>query len=134
MTLAPFHMPDPITITVDLPFPPSTNGIWRKSVRGVHLSKDYKDWINRADMHLIATRTYPKGKTIIGPCEVHILLNIESARRGSDADNRIKAVLDYAQRIKLVDNDSLIMRGTWEWARPSAAPAGCRLTLRELAG
>ena len=135
MTLAPFHIPDPITITLDLPMPPSTNQIWRRSAKtGMHLSKDYKAWKVQCDRHLVMTRTYPKGCTIHGPCEAHILLNIEAARAGSDADNRIKALMDYLQRIELIDNDNLVMKYIIEWAKPSAAPVGCRVSLTELAG
>lgn len=136
MTLAPFHLHEPaLPLTLDLPFPPSTNQIWRRSAKtGMHLSKDYRDWKVQCDRHIMAQRAYPLGRKIIGPCEAHIWLNMSMARSGSDIDNRVKAVLDYLQRIELLDNDKLVMKLTVEWAKPSAAPIGCRVTLTELAG
>lgn len=132
MSLAPFHLPEPLTLTVDLPFPPSVNVLWRqKKGGGVYLSTEYRRWIRQADLHLMANRSRPN-HTIAGPCSAELLLNIEGGM--GDSDNRIKAVLDYAQRIRLVDNDKLVMRGTWAWVKPALAPRGCRLILRELAG
>lgn len=130
--VAPFHMPEPIEVTVDLPLPPSVNSIWRH-VRGRTIrSVVYRDWIARADAVLMASPSAWRGRTIMGPCEAWLTFNVEAGI--GDLDNRIKAILDYAQRVELVDNDKLIMRLVAEWAQPVRAPAGCRLILKELAG
>lgn len=127
----PFRMPEPITVVLDLPFPPSVNAIWRrKREGGMYRSKEYMAWIKQADVHVMVH--YPRRQTIHGPCEAEIYLNVEAGI--GDADNRIKCLLDYAQRLRVLDNDKLVMQGRWAWAKPSMAPHGCRLILRELAG
>ena len=129
-------MPEPIEITVDLPFPPSTNRIWRQKRGGVYTAPAYAAWVKNCDAHILLARASdPRVKahyTIMGPCEADILLNIDKGI--GDLDNRLKAVLDFAQRIELIDNDKLIMQLRAAWVKASWAPVGCRLTLRELAG
>jgi Holliday junction resolvase RusA-like endonuclease len=118
---------DRITIVIDMPMPPSTNRIWRYTGRRMHKSKEYTDWLNAADMYVLSTRQYPKRK-IHGPFLAVIRLN-RSLRGRSDGDNRIKAVLDWAQSRDLVRDDSDCLGGMWRWCSPSGAPQGCRLTL-----
>ena len=130
----PFHMPEPIEITVDLPFPPSTNRIWRQKRGGVYTAPAYAAWVKNCDAHILmarSKRTILK-HMIMGPCEAEILLNIDKGI--GDLDNRLKAVLDFAQRIELIHDDKLVMHLHAAWVIPSRAPVGCRLTLRELAG
>jgi Holliday junction resolvase RusA-like endonuclease len=117
-----------IEIVVDLPFPPSVNQIWRYG-RKVHRSKKYLDWLAAADMAVRANRQFPKRK-ITGLFEAHIILG-ENHGRG-DLDNRIKALLDYAQSRDLIRNDSDCRRLVAEWWL--AHDHGCRLTLRGIDG
>jgi Holliday junction resolvase RusA-like endonuclease len=115
-----------IEIIVDLPFPPSVNKIWRTGNDGrVRRSNVYLDWIAAADIGVMARRQYPKRK-ITGSFEAHIVLG--DGGRG-DLDNRIKAVLDWAQSRDLIRNDSDCQRLIAEWGD---AEHGCRLTLRGL--
>ena len=128
----PFALPDLITTVVDLPFPPTANLIWRQSAgRKPHLSKDYQDWKKAADIMAVA-RYQLRGKRIIqGHFEAHIGLNADIGKRG-DIDNRIKAVMDWAQSRLLIINDKNCRRLTVEWTAHANAPEGCRLILREL--
>ena len=127
--VAPFHIPEPIEVTVDLPFPPSIN-----RTRRINWQKRWiaTEWTKNADAHLMANKGVWNKHTIHGPCEAYIALNVEGGL--GDLDNRIKHLLDYAQRIELLDNDNLIMKLTIEWVKPTAAPVGCWLILKELAG
>jgi Holliday junction resolvase RusA-like endonuclease len=118
------RLPEPIEITVDLPLPPSVNQIWRSARGKVHRSKLYLDWTTAADMTVMANRQYPKRKIVAEFC-AHVVF--DHSGRG-DLDNRIKAVLDWAQSRDLIRNDSDCRRLTAEWGE---APAGCRLMLRE---
>jgi Holliday junction resolvase RusA-like endonuclease len=115
-----------IEIVVDLPFPPSVNRIWRGNRGIVHRSKVYIDWVTDADMGVMARRQYPKRK-IAGAFEAHVVFNPVGQR--GDLDNRIKAVLDWAQSRDLIRNDSDCRRLIAEWGD---AEHGCRLTLREV--
>ena len=122
-----------IEITVDLPFPPSVNQIWRvgrgriSGKRTVYRSPEYLDWVREADMSVMAQRQYPKRK-ITGPFEAHVILSRRHGR--GDLDNRAsKAVLDWAQSRDLIRNDSDCRRLIAEWGD---AEHGCRLTLREV--
>ena len=116
---------------LDLPFPPSTNRIWSFSGRGVYRTAKYLKWMERADMGVMAAKQYPRHK-IHGPFEAYILLN-EGAGIG-DADNRIKATLDWLQSRDVISNDKHCRKLTIEWVAHEQAPAGCRVTLRSLQG
>lgn len=130
---APFQMPEPMELTLDLPFPPSANKLWRRGKRaGMYLDPKYRAWIREADAHVTLAKAKRGHNTIAGPCEAHISLSVDGGI--GDLDNRIKSLLDYSQRIQLIENDKLIMKITAEWVKASAAPYGCRLVLRELAG
>lgn len=130
----PFGLPELITTVVDLPFPPSVNKIWRSQAREngstVYLSKEYRDWKDKTDLHLIANRTY-RQRRIAGRFEAHIGLNANIGRWG-DLDNRIKAVMDYAQSRNFIADDKHCRRLIVEWVDDDRAQVGCRLTLREL--
>ncbi len=127
----PFGLPaDSVEITLDLPMPTSTNRLHahgRKS--GVYRTREYMDWIDAADMAVMASKQYPKRK-IKGPFEVEILLSVAAPR--ADGDNKIKALLDWLQSRDVVRNDVDCRRGSWAWVEPSEAPKGCRVILRSL--
>jgi Holliday junction resolvase RusA-like endonuclease len=119
---------DIVEIVLDLPFPPSTNRIWRGNGKNVYRAPKYIAWQQQADMSVMAKRQFPRRK-ISGPFSIHIALN--DSNRG-DGDNRIKAILDWCQSRDVVRNDSDCRRGEWIWVAPDQAPAGCRVTLRSL--
>lgn len=123
----------PRQIVLDLPFPPSLNSIWRRGKhKGMYLSPAYRAWKRTADATCIAKRIFQRLHIITVPFEATILLNADAGQ--GDVDNRIKCLLDYAQRIEIIKNDKLCRKVTAEWVTPSRAPFGCRLILQELAG
>lgn len=129
----PFSLPaDSIEIIIDLPLPPSTNRIWRHARGRTFKSAEYVAWGEQADICYMLARARQRGRLpkISGPFEACILL----AEGRGDGDNRIKAVLDWAESRDLVRNDSDCRRGSWEWVETERAPKGCRLTLRSLHG
>ena len=126
----PFGLPaDSVEITLDLPFPPSTNRIWRNGYGKVYRANEYVAWCEEVDMAVLASKQYPKRK-IQGPFAAEILLS-RLAGKG-DGDNRIKALLDWCQSRDIVRDDSDCRRGSWEWVEPERAPRGCRVILRSL--
>jgi Holliday junction resolvase RusA-like endonuclease len=122
------HMSD--ATVVDLPMPPSTNRIWQQGKGRTFSSREYKDWKTRADRTAMANLSRGPLRMIRGKFSAEILLN-ETMGRG-DADNRVKALLDWAQSRELIENDKYCRRVTIEWAS-HGCPEGCRLTLRALA-
>lgn len=111
-------------IVLDLPFPPSTNRLWRQRNRGVYLAPEYKKWMREADAMLMAASALRGVKKIYGPFTAFITL--DRGQRRMDLDNAIKGCLDFCQRIEVIANDSHCERLVCEWG---VAPAGCRVTL-----
>lgn len=116
-------------IEVDLPYPPSTNRIWRANRAGpkrVSISPEYEQWKRAADKLAIALGGVKHVKQLNGPFEALIILK----RQRGDLDNRVKGVLDWAQSRNLIADDKHCERLTVTWGE---APYGCRLILRGVA-
>lgn len=128
----PFGLPELITHTIDLPFPPSANRLWRYAHgrKGtVYLSTDYKVWLRRADMRAMAQRI-KFTRQIAGAFEATIYLLSGASKM--DGDNVVKPILDWAQRCGLIKNDRHCRRFIVEWTDKANAPDGARLILREM--
>lgn len=121
---------DIVEITLDLPFPPSVNHIWRRAGRRMIRSARYLRWMSAADMTVMGAKQYPRRK-ITGNFEAHIWLD-EQAGWG-DCDNRVKCCLDWCVSRDVVSDDRHCRRLTIEWAHHELAPVGCRITLRSVA-
>ena len=115
-------------IVCDLPFPPSTNSIWRGG-KHIRLSDSYKAWKREAGLLWLSQRLI-QPKKINGFFRAILLLHYAQNRK-IDIDNRIKAVLDFAESMELIENDSLCRALYVRFAEKSEAPTGCRLILRE---
>jgi Holliday junction resolvase RusA-like endonuclease len=105
-----------------LPMPPSLNAIWRYGKGRAFKSERYRVWLRAADNEFLQHRK--KWLPVAGNFRVHITLN--DKRRRGDADNRIKALLDFLQRVGLIENDKLCDGVTAEWG---FAPEGARVHL-----
>lgn len=124
---------------IDLPFPVSTNRLWKSShVSGrtrVYTSVEYARWIKAADA-LYLTQKRNIAAQMLGKFEVSIILDASKRKPskilhgrkigGGDGDNRIKCLLDWCERARLIHNDRDCDRGEWSWGD---APAGCRVIL-----
>ena len=129
---------EPVTVTLDLPFPPSKNRLWRRSKGkpekgkkgGMYMSPQYASWIRTADGYRMMQRPSAV-RTINVPFETLILINSDSGI--GDSHNRIECVMDYLQRIEVISNDKLSRRTAIEWVEASKAPYGCRVIIKELA-
>jgi Holliday junction resolvase RusA-like endonuclease len=117
----------PIDFEIDLPWPPSTNRIWQHNKAGrkqVSLSIEYVLWKKNADKLAMALGQMKNFKRIDGAFEAHIILRQNG--RG-DIDNRVKAILDWAQSRELILDDKFCVKLLVE---SGDAPHGCRLILR----
>jgi Holliday junction resolvase RusA-like endonuclease len=129
---------------IDLPFPISTNRLWRASGRScqgtsdivmrqakgqvafyggirVHLSKAYTAWKREADA-LYMTQKQRLGAKTLGKYTIHCVFSSALRRPNQDGDNLTKCVNDWLQRVEIIHNDCLCEAGSWEWG---LAPFGC---------
>lgn len=115
--------------------PPSMNAIWRykkarvlKSGRhmkaGAFKSKRYVAWRRAADAEFLLH--HKEWQAVIGHFRATIILNEKKRRSNADVDNRAKVVLDFLQRVGIIENDALCDGMTVEWG---LAPEGVRIYL-----
>lgn len=117
---------------VDLPFPPSVNRIWRAHKAGkmrVSLSDEYKQWKKQADFLALALGQVRGWRKLPGHFTAEIIVSESHRRHNTDLDNRVKAILDWAQSRELIQNDSLLDHLIVFWGY---APHGARLILRSV--
>lgn len=111
-------------VVIDCPMPPSVNRLWRNRVgrSKPYISYRYAKWKRHFDSVIMATIPRPK---MPGRFVASIILDERKRRHNSDADNRIKALLDALQRCEVIENDALATSVTVRWG-----PAdGCRVYL-----
>jgi crossover junction endodeoxyribonuclease RusA len=105
------------TATLDLPFPPSANALWRSAKGRVFKSLRYRTWWQAAGTMLNAQRP----GCVRGNFTIQIVLG-RPDRRHRDSDNYAKAILDLLQAYGVIENDSKQMdtRITWSDAKSGA--------------
>ncbi len=114
-----------LMIDIFLPWPPSVNIIWRRGRGRTYRNPKYMAWITEAGWVVKSMR--PKPEMIVGPFSATITL-IPPNRRG-DMDNRIKVLLDFAQHMRLVENDKLCRDIRVQYGIKNQA-VGARLVLK----
>lgn len=103
-------------VTLELPYPPTANTIWRRGKGRTYLNPKYKAWQNEANgMYQEQKAAKTIGTPIAGPFEVHLTFSVKKRRKGSDLDNRVKPVLDQMQKLGVIENDSLVEKVTACW-------------------
>lgn len=107
---------------LDLPRPPSVNRF--KGKLG-NKSPVVKSWIGTADKHIYITRSVRKLPHIKGSYEVEFVFSRQL--RNPDLDNCIKPLMDYLQRVALIENDRFCERLVAYWG---PAPLGVKVRLR----
>lgn len=106
-------------IDLDLPFPPSTNTLFRNAgnrdgttLRGRIRTKKYLAWIDEASKEAMAQRQ----NAIKGHVKLHIALDRPDKRK-RDLSNYIKAPEDLLVSMGLIEDDSLVQRITIGWSK-----------------
>lgn len=113
-------------LVFDLPRPTSVN---RLEKRLGNQSSKVQRWIRAADHHLMhhpAEWRRIQAGAVKGPFLIDIIWDREQFGC-LDIDNPVKVLLDYLERLQLIENDRLC------WAMTVAfgtAPDGCRVRLR----
>ncbi len=117
----PFALPPEIVL--DLPKPPSTNGLFFNSSGGGRArTAEYRSWLTEAGWAVRIQRQ----KNIKGPVKIGIA--IEDAGKG-DLDNFCKATCDLLVKHGLIEGDdrSIVRLIGMEW---STSVTGCRVIVR----
>ena len=111
-----------MSIVLHLPKPPSVNdannfGVNPRSGKVQHYpSKDKERFFKEADGLYMTQKRALMGQKISGPFTYHIILNRDWRGPLHDGSNHHdKYVLDFAQRIGLIENDKLAEGGSWSW-------------------
>ena len=125
----PFGLPPPMIITIDLPFPISTNALWSYGRKNVRASAEYTKWKSAADAIAMVQKTFRGLKTIETQFIAIILI---ADHRKIDVDNCAKSVLDWAQSRMLIANDSMCNELTIRKVPLKEVPTGARLIIREI--
>jgi Holliday junction resolvase RusA-like endonuclease len=84
----------------------------------------------QADMAVVANGTWRTKVRMPDRFTANIIFNSKMRRKNMDLDNRIKAVLDWAQRVELITNDCLCEEVRARWL---PIDRDCRLILRSVA-
>jgi crossover junction endodeoxyribonuclease RusA len=101
-----------VPVIIEIPYPPSVNGIWRGSKGGRHyLSAKYKSWREAAGLMVNAQA---RGKRVSGPFAVEIQASRPDKRR-RDIDNIVKPILDLLASMGVTPDDSECQMIHAEW-------------------
>ena len=105
-------------IEFTLPFPPSVNGLFAGKSRRFK-SRAYRSWITAAGWEIARQRV----RAAPGPVDISIALRPPD-KRGRDADNYIKAILDLIVSHSLLPDDSAghVQSVMATWAQHPGAP------------
>jgi crossover junction endodeoxyribonuclease RusA len=115
-------------IRLRLPWPPSTNSIWRYFKGRSILSEKYRLFRSLAASEVLLGM---KGQTPIkGPYSMVLKLDRPDRRR-YDATNRIKACEDILVAAGVIEDDSLCQRFTVEWTGSIGKPAFAYVEIEE---
>lgn len=90
-----------MTVTLQLPLPPSANRLWVRAQKGMRRSDEYVAWLLEAGW---TAKTQRPGK-IDGPFKVSIHASRPDKRR-RDIDNLIKPSLDLMEHLQIIEDDS----------------------------
>jgi Holliday junction resolvase RusA-like endonuclease len=85
---------------IELPFPPSTNRLWRVVGNRAISSKHHREWVAHAGAELLVQRI----KKHTGPVAITIELGLPDRRR-RDIDNCCKPLLDLLAKHRVIEDD-----------------------------
>ena len=103
--------------TIEFPWPPSQNAIWRHAGKISYRTAEYKTWLKDAGAAFEKQRKAGTiGTPIEGPFRVHLAFDKSKRRWNTDLDNRIKVCLDALQKFGVIENDSKTEKIEAAWA------------------
>lgn len=109
------------TVTLDLPYPPSANGLFANVAgRGRVRSDRYRQWANAAGWQLVSQKPGKVAGRYVLALEVE-----RRDRRKRDLDNLLKAVSDLLVQHGVIEADHLAEHIHLAWGDVE----GCRVTV-----
>lgn len=120
------NSPDTKALELWLPRPPSVNGLYVNNPKtgGRFPAKAYKEWQQEAAISLWQQPRH----LVPGPVEVRYIFGRKNKIR-SDVFNFEKALSDFLVKMGIIEDDSLIQRGSVEWHTGSE---GVKIFIRPL--
>jgi len=112
-------------IVVDCSVPPSANRLWRIGKKRVYKDPRHAKWMREFWYRWLVSKP-PNFQVLRGWLVAEISV---CPRRKRDADNSAKALLDAAQQVGIIANDSQFRKVTQELVDKDRAPLGCRLRI-----
>jgi crossover junction endodeoxyribonuclease RusA len=103
-------------VSIRLPYPTSTNRLWRRTATGISRSPAYATWFRAAGNELNAQHP---GR-VHGPYALTVSLG-RPDRRKRDLDNIVKSISDLLKTNGVVDDDSQAVRITLQWVPVAGA-------------
>lgn len=99
-------------VGLHLPFPISTNRLWRHARGRVIRSERYRVWKQAAGAEI----NMQKVGGVRGPFRINVKLEYKVGHRRIDADNGLKCVLDILQEYGIIENDRLAIEVNVSWS------------------
>lgn len=95
---------EPVTINLDLPYPPSANNYWRANRGIIHLTGEAKKF--KRDVALIAGSEMRTSVPINGA--ITVTIHVYRPIKNGDLDNTLKVLLDSLRKIVYEDDRQII--------------------------
>jgi crossover junction endodeoxyribonuclease RusA len=103
-------------ITLDLPYPPSTNKYWRRVGNKTILSRAARQFRKRvADLWFVEKYIFRRDGFGDAPVAVDLTVHPPD-RRKRDLDNILKPTLDALQAVRIIDDDSQVKQLALQFA------------------
>lgn len=116
------------SVTLWLPFPISTNRLWRKNYKSVYKSAEYVSWERDADAAFLQQKRALPKDTIEGKFAASIVLDLSKFGK-QDLDNS-KCLLDFLKRVRVISDDKNCFDYHLAWG--AVEGDGCTVSVIEL--
>jgi Holliday junction resolvase RusA-like endonuclease len=104
------EVPKPVPVTFTLPAPPSTNALFKDTVKGRAPTAQYQDWKMQAATAIRMQCVQKVAGRVI------ILIGVERHSSQADIDNRIKATQDALVKADIIDDDRFVTAAFAFWS------------------
>lgn len=107
----------------ELPYPPSTNGLFFNATKGRRKTIAYRNWLDAAGWQIVEQGR----RSVHGPVSISVAL-VKPDKRKRDLDNLMKPILDLLVEMGCIDDDSFVKRISVQWAEGGP---GCAVIIQQ---